>query len=246
MKRLAHQMAYWGTGVAVAASVVAVGPAAHAVRTQHKVMIIADHFSGQPAISYFGSEDPDTISVSVGDDDIVFTAANASSVTIDNSNYSTYDCSHTSSTTITCPSHVQTPTNLLKVESVAIVTWDGADTITASGQGSVYGTSGFRPIQLSIGSWEGDDTITAGGYSRVTAGDGADTITSGAGPAAGSGSFYKDTIDAGDGDDTIRSSTPDPDQVNDPDQITCRGGDDTVYKDGTDTLIDPANCEHLY
>lgn len=221
----------------VAAALMSTGPMAHAdVRTYNKVLIISDYFSGMPQITYYGSENADTVSVSVGDDNIVFTSS--STVTVDNSNYSSYNCTGTGTTTVTCAAHVQTPSNLLKVEHVGVVTWGGADSVTATGQGSVYGTSGFRPIQLNVGSWEGDDVITTGGYSMVTAGPGNDTITSGAGPAAGSGFQFKDSVDGGDGNDLIDVSiTPSPDM----DTVTCGAGNDTVHKSASDTVA--PNCE---
>ncbi|ETK32825.1 hypothetical protein [Microbispora sp. ATCC PTA-5024] len=194
------------------------------------------------AVNYYTSEDADTVDVQVLDSAIIFTDDNASSMSLV-SDIPGANCTHTNSTTITCPTHATETDNGndRRVLNVGVITWAGDDTITASGRGWTYGST-YRPIQLNIGSWEGDDTITStGGLQMVTAGDGNDTIVSGPGPAAGAGPQFTDRLDGGAGDDTIDAYT----NSGDVDGIYCRAGSDKVTVNSTDLLYDSANCESV-
>lgn len=102
--------------------------------------------------------------------------------------------------------------NLRKVVHVSVIGWAGADNFSASGFGTVYGSTKpddpGEPIGVTLSSWEGNDVLTAsGGQSSLVGGPGDDTLTSGPGSGAPTDYVY-----GGSGNDTIDTATNSPDK----------------------------------
>ncbi|WP_344845893.1 hypothetical protein [Kribbella ginsengisoli] len=189
-------------------------------------------------VTYFGTEGADDVSVDIGAGDqgrITFQVPDASSVTIVD-DVAGAPCRVDDATTISCTKAAyDAEGSLRKVMNVSAITWGGTDKITATGFGKVYGST-YTPIVAHLGGWEGNDTITAlGGAAFITAGDGNDRIASGVGTAN-----FRNSIDAGAGDDQIDASTPQS-----VDGIYCRSGVDTLRRNAADVVYDQANCESV-
>ncbi|MFG1654904.1 hypothetical protein ACGFIY_00040 [Micromonospora chersina] len=220
---------------ASAAGVMTIASPASATRTLNTVMfgIGGDDLT----ITYFASENADNVSVDIpagGNNRIVFTDPNASSMSIINNGSLTGTlCTLDDPTHISCPKFAfDSNPNLREVRNVSIVGWAGSDNLSTSGSGMVVASvtngvaseSTFTPIQASLSGFEDADTLTAnGGYSYLVGGPGDDTLTSGPGKTTGDSQF-KDRVDGGAGNDTIDTETNSPDQ----DTITCDNQADVV------------------
>lgn len=197
-------------------------------------------------ITYWASESTDDINVDVpaGNNRIVFTDPNASSMTItDDGSVTGTLCTLDDSTHISCPKFAyDSNPNLHKVYNVSVIGWDGADDLSATGAGMVidHVTAGvgydstFTPIQTNLSGWEADDTVSStGGFSFMTGGPGDDTLSSGPGKIAGAGSQFTDHLYGGAGNDTIDTVTnsTDADVVYCDDLVDVTPNPDTYLSD---------------
>lgn len=199
------------------------------------------------AINYWASEGADQVSVAFSAGSIVFHDENASSMSIVDDNFD-HDTGHTpchldnlTLTDIICPT-VATNANgdVKRVFGVTVMSWAGNDTLSASGSATVSGSS--EPIRITLSGAEDNDTLTSvGGFSNLVGWTGNDILTSGPGTAGSA-----DSIDAGEGDDTIYANSAHG--SGDKDGIYCRGGTDTLYKDAVDVIYGGgvATCETIY